>query len=95
MVYNYYFILYYNINKKVIGEDEDTLKHTLSSLGIYLKASEYKLDVKPLLRLVCQKFFGIATGFTDMCIKKVPSPIENARNKVCLLYIYYFYNFLK
>jgi len=72
----------YKLYAQVIGEDEDTLKHTLASLGIYLKASEYKLDVKPLLRLVCQKFFGIATGFTDMCIKKVPSPIENARNKI-------------
>jgi len=72
----------YKLYAQVIGEDEDTLKHTLASLDIYLKPSEFKLDVKPLLRLVCQKFFGLSSGFTDMCIKKIPSPIENARNKV-------------
>ena len=32
------------------------------SLGIYLSKSELKMNIRPLLRLVCLRFFGEATG---------------------------------
>ncbi|CAG8836006.1 6476_t:CDS:2, partial [Racocetra persica] len=66
----------------VIGEDEATLKKTLASLGIYLKASHFQLDVKPLLRIVLDQFFGQATGFVDMVVQHIPSPEKNAIKKI-------------
>ncbi|RIB12883.1 P-loop containing nucleoside triphosphate hydrolase protein [Gigaspora rosea] len=79
-----YFILepLYKIYSQVIGEDEATLKKTLASLGIYLKASHFQLDVKPLLRIVLDQFFGPATGFADMVVQHIPSPGENAIKKI-------------
>lgn len=73
----------YKLYSQVIGEDTETLKETLASLGIVLKASAYKMDVRPLLRLVCSQFFGPATGFVDMVVEHVPNPVEGARAKVC------------
>ncbi|CAG8473113.1 24812_t:CDS:10 [Cetraspora pellucida] len=79
-----YFILepLYKIYSQVIGEDEATLKKTLASLGIYLKASHFQLDVKPLLRIVLDQFFGQATGFVDMVVQHIPSPEKNASKKI-------------
>ena len=31
-------------------------------LGIHLSKRELQLNIRPLLRLVCQRFFGDATG---------------------------------
>ena len=70
---------------QVLGEDTETLKKTLGSLGIVLKPVLYKMDVRPLLRLVLAQFFGPATGFVDMLVQHVPSPVEAAKLKVRLL----------
>ena len=67
---------------QVIGEQDTTLKATLESLGIYLKPSQLQLDPKPLLRLVCEYFFGTSNGLVDMIVKKLPSPEDNALTKV-------------
>ncbi|RIA81512.1 P-loop containing nucleoside triphosphate hydrolase protein [Glomus cerebriforme] len=72
----------YKLYAQVIGENEDTLKRTLASLGIFLKASHFQLDVKPLLRIVLDQFFGPSTGFVDMVVHHIPSPENNAINKV-------------
>ena len=50
--------------------------------GVYLSKEEMKLNICPLLRLVCQRFFGGHHGFVDMCVRQVPSPIQNAAHKV-------------
>ncbi|RKO85187.1 hypothetical protein BDK51DRAFT_21907, partial [Blyttiomyces helicus] len=71
---------------QVLGEDAKTLKRTLASLDIYLKASELLIDVKPLLRLVCERFFGPLDGFVEMLVRKIPSPRENAIAKVEHIY---------
>lgn len=68
--------------KQVIGEESSDLKQTLRSLGIRLKEKEYSLNVKPLLRVVLSQFFGPPTGFVDMLVKHIPSPLENAAHKV-------------
>ena len=52
--------------------------------GVYLSKEEMKLNIRPLLRLVCQRFFGGHHGFVDMCVRQVPSPIQNAAHKVCV-----------
>ena len=53
-------------------------------VGVYLSKEEMKLNICPLLRLVCQRFFGGHHGFVDMCVRQVPSPIQNAAHKVGL-----------
>ncbi|SGY25731.1 BQ5605_C018g08661 [Microbotryum silenes-dioicae] len=79
-----YFILepLYKLYSQVLGEDVETLKATLKGLGIVLKEAVYKMDVRPLLRMVMSQFFGKSTGLVDMLVDHVPSPIEGARLKV-------------
>lgn len=72
----------YKLYSQVIGEDTDTLKKTLHQLGIHFKPSVFKMDARPLLRLVLSHFFGPATGFVDMLVEHVPNPQEGARVKV-------------
>ncbi|KAI8975759.1 P-loop containing nucleoside triphosphate hydrolase protein [Mycotypha africana] len=76
----------YKIYAQVIGEDKETLKSTLRTLSIQLKAKDYDLNVKPLLHLVLSQFFGLSNAFTDMVANHIPSPKENAANKVERLY---------
>lgn len=66
----------------MLSEDSVTLKHTLATLGITLKPAAYKMDVRPLLKLVLTEFFGASTGLTDMIVEHVPNPVENAAQKV-------------
>jgi U5 small nuclear ribonucleoprotein component len=66
----------------VLGEDTATLKQTLIVLGIHLKPVMFKMDVRPLLRLVLSQFFGPATGFVDMVVQHIPNPIEGAKTKI-------------
>lgn len=44
------------------------------------------MNIRPLLRLVCQRFFGGHHGFVDMCVRQIPSPTQNAENKVKHIY---------
>ena len=76
----------YKLYTQVIGEDEATLKETLSSLGIYLKNSQLTMDIEPLLTLVLLEFFGDASGLIDVIVSKLPSPITANSSKVDLLY---------
>jgi U5 small nuclear ribonucleoprotein component len=66
----------------VLSEDSETLKETLADLRITLKASAYKMDVRPLLKVVLEAFFGPSVGLVDMITEFVPSPLENAALKV-------------
>eukprot|EP00842_Homolaphlyctis_polyrhiza_P004068 jgi/Hompol1/4662/HPOL_003823-RA len=72
----------YKLYSQVISEDTDTLRDTLSSLGIHLKTAVLKMDVKPLLKTVCQEFFGNANGFVEMCVNHLPNPLQGAENKL-------------
>lgn len=76
----------YKIYAQVVGEDTNELKKTLRSLGIYLKAKDYELNVKPLLHMVLAQFFGTANSFVDMVARHIPSPVENAIQKVQQFY---------
>jgi U5 small nuclear ribonucleoprotein component len=71
----------YKIYTHTIGENEAALKATLGKLGIVLKPSVYKLDVRPLLRIVCKSFFGDTSPFVDLVVSNIPSPVESARAK--------------
>ncbi|TGZ79772.1 P-loop containing nucleoside triphosphate hydrolase protein [Ascodesmis nigricans] len=72
----------YKLYAHTIGENPGNLRKVLASLGISLKPAQYKADARVLLKLVCEQFFGTATGFVDMLIEHVPSPLEGARRKI-------------
>ena len=76
----------YKLYSHTISESPEDLKETLASVGIDLKPSQLKSDAKELLNLVCEKFFGPATGFVDMILQHVPSPVEGAQKKLELHY---------
>ena len=83
-----YFIMepLYKIYSQVIGEEMLELKDTLAALDIYLKPSVLAMDVKPLIRTICESFFGNSSGLVDMFVHKVPSPKENAQLKMEHIY---------
>lgn len=66
----------------MVGEEAPQLQKTLDELGIRLKKDQLNLDTKPLLKLILGQFFGDATGFVDMCVQHIPSPVEAAPSKV-------------
>ncbi|OTB05110.1 hypothetical protein M426DRAFT_143596 [Hypoxylon sp. CI-4A] len=72
----------YKVFSHTISQSPEDLRGVLATLGITLKPSQYKTDAKVLLKLVCEQFFGPSTGFVDMIVKHVPSPLEAAEHKL-------------
>lgn len=72
----------YKLYSHVLSEETDDLKRTLTSLNITLKPVMYKMDVRPLLKVVLDQFFGPATGLVDMVVEHIPSPVVGAPAKV-------------
>ena len=72
----------YKIFSQCVGDVDTSLPDTLADLGIRLTAGELKLNIRPLLRLICARFFGEFTGFTDMLAEHILSPVANACNKI-------------
>jgi U5 small nuclear ribonucleoprotein component len=76
----------YKLYSHTLSESPDDLKATLASVGVTLKPSQLKSDAKELLNLVCGQFFGPATGFVDMVVQHVPSPVEGAQRTLTRYY---------
>lgn len=76
----------YKLYSHTISESPDDLKRTLAELGISLKPSQLRANAKDLLKMVCEQFFGPATGFTDMVVQHVPSPIEGSKRMLETFY---------
>ncbi|KAI2626399.1 P-loop containing nucleoside triphosphate hydrolase protein [Xylaria nigripes] len=72
----------YKVFSHTISRSPEELKLILASLGIHLKPSQYRMDAKALLKLVCEQFFGPCTGFVDMIVQHIPSPVEAAERKL-------------
>ncbi|KXG51134.1 Translation elongation/initiation factor/Ribosomal, beta-barrel [Penicillium griseofulvum] len=72
----------YKLYSHTLSESPEDLKQTLASVGVTLKPSQLKTDAKELLNLVCEQFFGPATGFVDMVVQHVPSPVEGAQRSL-------------
>ena len=72
----------YKLFSHTISEQPEQLKETLESLGIFLKPTQLKSNAKDLLKAACEQFFGPATGFVDMLVQHVPSPVEGAQLKL-------------
>ena len=47
---------------QIVGDVDESLPRVCDELGIALTKEEKKLNIRPLLRLVCNKFFGDFTG---------------------------------
>ena len=69
-----------------VGDVDTSLPMLCDELGIRLTKEESRLNVRPLLRLVFQRFLGDFTGFTDMVAQHIPSPLDNAATKVQHIY---------
>lgn len=52
----------YKLMAQVVGDVDSTLEATIKDLGIELSAQEKKLNIRPLLKLVCTRFYGFSTG---------------------------------
>ncbi|XP_069669261.1 116 kDa U5 small nuclear ribonucleoprotein component [Periplaneta americana] len=76
----------YKIFAQVVGDVDTTLPAVLDELGIKLSKEEMKINIRPLLRLICNKFLGDFSGFVDMCVQHIPSPVDNAKLKVQHIY---------
>ncbi|WWC88772.1 uncharacterized protein L201_003685 [Kwoniella dendrophila CBS 6074] len=72
----------YKLYTQVLSEDSETLKETLADLRITLKPAAYKMDVRPLLKVVLEAFFGSSVGLVDMITEHIPSPVANAEDKI-------------
>ena len=75
-----------DFNGQVVGDVDFCLPRLCDELNIKLTKAESKLNIRPLLRLVCSRFLGDFHGFTDMIAAHVPSPVENAKAKVEHIY---------
>ena len=65
-----------------MGDVDSTLPAVLDELGVYVSKEEMKLNIRPLLRLVCSRFMGHFSGFVSMCVHHIPSAKQAAMNKV-------------
>ncbi|KAF8072579.1 hypothetical protein HT031_000239 [Scenedesmus sp. PABB004] len=77
----------YKLTSAVIGEHPKTIERLLGEeFGIHLKSSAYGQDVRPLLKEVCARVFGPASGLVDMLVAHVPSAKAATPGKVARLY---------
>ncbi|KAL8273308.1 hypothetical protein Esti_002809 [Eimeria stiedai] len=76
----------YKLLAHCVAEERPTLEPTLAELGIRLRADEYLLDSRTLLKRVLSVFFGDASSFVDCVVEKVEDPQTNGPNKVQLIY---------
>ncbi|XP_061191284.1 116 kDa U5 small nuclear ribonucleoprotein component-like [Saccostrea echinata] len=76
----------YKIFAQVVGDVDECLPRLCDELGISLTKEERKLNIRPLLRIVCNRFFGDFTGFVDMCVNFIKSPVGNAQAKIEHIY---------
>ncbi|XP_041366443.1 116 kDa U5 small nuclear ribonucleoprotein component-like [Gigantopelta aegis] len=76
----------YKIFAQIVGDVDECLPRVCDELGIHLTKEEQKLNIKPLMRLIGRRFFGDFTGFVDMCVENIPSPVKNAKTKIEHIY---------
>ncbi|KAJ8606050.1 hypothetical protein MRB53_041248 [Persea americana] len=72
----------YKLYSHTISESPEDLKQTLADLGIALKPKQLRSNARDLMRMVCEQFFGPPSGFVDMLVSHVPSPLQGAQQKL-------------
>lgn len=76
----------YKLFAQVVGDVDSTLLDTLAELNIRVTKEEMKCNIRPLLRLICNRFLGDFSGFVNMCVEHIKSPLDNAKNKIDHIY---------
>lgn len=76
----------YKLFAQVVGDVDSTLLDTLAELNIRVTKEEMKCNIRPLLRLVCNRFLGDFSGFVNMCVEHIRSPLDNAKTKIDHIY---------
>ncbi|CAD8208930.1 unnamed protein product [Paramecium octaurelia] len=76
----------YKLFGQVVSKDKEQLEPFLLSQGISLKKSEFKMDTRPLLKLVCSIYFGNTSSLVDVLVEQVPNSQEGSRKKMELYY---------
>uniref|UniRef100_F1KTY9 116 kDa U5 small nuclear ribonucleoprotein component n=1 Tax=Ascaris suum TaxID=6253 RepID=F1KTY9_ASCSU len=77
----------YKIFSQVVGDVDTCLPLMMSELGIKLSKEEQRMNVRPLIALICRRFFGDFTAFVDLVTRNIKSPTENARIKTEHIYL--------
>ncbi|KAL3124898.1 hypothetical protein niasHT_001791 [Heterodera trifolii] len=72
----------YKLFSQVVGDVDTCLPKLQQHLGIKLNKEEQRMNVRPLITLICQRFFGSFTSFVDLVVNNIKSPIENGPRKV-------------
>uniref|UniRef100_A0A915P5M4 116 kDa U5 small nuclear ribonucleoprotein component n=1 Tax=Meloidogyne floridensis TaxID=298350 RepID=A0A915P5M4_9BILA len=72
----------YKLFSQVVGDVDTCLPKLQEHLGIKLTREEQKMNVRPLITLICQRFFGTFTAFVDLVVQNFKSPVENGPIKV-------------
>lgn len=76
----------YKLFAQVVGDVDETLADTLAELNIRVTKVEMKSNIRPLLRLICNRFMGNFSGFVDMIVNHVPSPLDASKLKIDHIY---------
>ena len=71
-----FFKLFSLFSSQIVGDVDESLPRVCDELGISLTKEEKKLNIRPLLRLVCHKFFGDFTG-VSADLQHTPQPLYN------------------
>uniref|UniRef100_A0A8R1DRL3 Tr-type G domain-containing protein n=1 Tax=Caenorhabditis japonica TaxID=281687 RepID=A0A8R1DRL3_CAEJA len=77
----------YKIFSQVVGDVDTCLPDVMAELGIRMSKEEQKMNVRPLVALICKRFFGDFTAFTDLVVNNIKSPLDNAKTKIEQTYL--------
>lgn len=76
----------YKIYSHIVGQDLNELTIFLKKIGVKLSKEESKYDIKPLLKVILNRFFGNSHGFVDMINTFIPPP--NKANSIKTEHLY-------
>uniref|UniRef100_A0A1I7VWN7 Elongation factor 2 n=1 Tax=Loa loa TaxID=7209 RepID=A0A1I7VWN7_LOALO len=72
----------YKIFSQVVGDVDTCLPSIMAELNIKLTKEEQRMNVRPLIALICRRFFGDFNSFVDLVTQNIKSPSDNAGTKV-------------
>ncbi len=76
----------YKLCVNVITREKVELESILASLGVFLKKSDFKIDTKPLLKLVLRKYYGNCSSVIDCIVEYIPNAKIGTERKVDMYY---------